>query len=236
MSADKPHRSALRLIQSAASAASAVRYAVEQQEERNNKVAGAPRSEVQHRSSATTEYLERMAARHIHGRTSEIRSQDSSHWDTIGASELKQALVDTVMVDAAWLAALAESAEILPRCQEVPQQAIVRLDEMEAWSLTNNAADQTVGALIVSYPWLDVNHPDPFGEQLRRMAFVFRAFAGSAQMRKGCRVGVFGTTARCHRDGAMATTTGPQKSMLASGARSSASTRGTATGTRTCCS
>ena len=36
------------------------------------------------------------------------------------------------MVDAAWLTALADSGEILPRCQDVPDVAKVRLEEMEA--------------------------------------------------------------------------------------------------------
>ena len=40
-------------------------------------------------------------------------------------------------------------------------------------------------------PWLDRNHPDPHGEQLRKLAFVFRAFAAMARTRSGCRVGVF---------------------------------------------
>ena len=40
-------------------------------------------------------------------------------------------------------------------------------------------------------PWLDRNHPDPHGEQLRKLAFVFRAFAALAREFPGCRVGVF---------------------------------------------
>jgi len=43
----------------------------------------------------------------------------------------------------------------------------------------------------VSYPWLDRNHPDPHGEQLRKLAFVLKAFAEKAREYKGCRVGVF---------------------------------------------
>jgi len=67
----------------------------------------------------------------------------------------------------------------------VPEEAKVSLAEMEAWSYGN------VGVLVISYPWLDRNHPDPHGEQLRKLAFVFRAFAARAREYPGCRVGVF---------------------------------------------
>ena len=112
--------------------------------------------------------------------------QEESKWDKIGATSLKKALVNTVMVDAEWLAELADRGGILPRCQDVPAKAKVSLSEMEAWD------DQyTVGVLVISYPWLDRNHPDPHGEQLRKLAFVMKAFAAKARTIKDCRVGVF---------------------------------------------
>ena len=73
---------------------------------------------------------------------------------------------------------------MLPRCQEVPQSAVVSLAQMEAWKFG-------VAALVISYPWLARHHPDPFGEQLRRVAFVLRAFANSARNSPNSRVGVF---------------------------------------------
>ena len=68
-----------------------------------------------------------------------------SKWDEIGASSLKSAFRDTQMIDAAWLATLAQSGSAIPRCQDVPAEAKVSLKEMEAWG-----GDYTVGALIVS--------------------------------------------------------------------------------------
>ena len=73
----------------------------------------------------------------------------------MGVSELVHAMADTVMVDAAWLAALADHGEVLPRCQEVPDEAKVRLEEMEAW-WGNDAG--TVGALIVSCTATRLDH------------------------------------------------------------------------------
>jgi len=112
--------------------------------------------------------------------------ETKSKWDEIGASSLKKALLDTDMIDAAYLADLADSGAIVPRCQDVPVSAKVSLAEMEAWG-----EEYTVGVLIISYPWLDKNHPDLHGEQLQKISFVFKAFAAKAREYYGCRVGVF---------------------------------------------
>ena len=71
-----------------------------------------------------------------------------SKWDEVGALALKAALADTVLVDAAWLARLADEGGVLPRCQDLPEGARVTLEEMEMWEDL-----YTVGVLIISYPW-----------------------------------------------------------------------------------
>ena len=114
-----------------------------------------------------------------------------SRWDELGCTSLKKALGDTVLPDVAWLAELADRGELLPRCQDVPEEQKVTLAEMEGWRYGPNRGDFTVGVLVISYPWLAKNHPDPHGEQLRKIAFVLKAFAREARRHKGCRVGVF---------------------------------------------
>ena len=78
-----------------------------------------------------------------------------SYWDEVGtnkpnASALKAALADTVLVDAAWLARLADEGSVLPRCQDLPPGARVTLEEMEKWK---DYHGDTVGVLVISYPW-----------------------------------------------------------------------------------
>jgi hypothetical protein len=68
-----------------------------------------------------------------------------SKWDRLGCTPLKRALQDTVLIDAAWLAALAKSGGVLPRCQDVPDEAKVSLSQMEAWR-----DSYTVGVLVIS--------------------------------------------------------------------------------------
>eukprot|EP00964_Phaeocystis_antarctica_P136573 scaffold101024_cov52-Phaeocystis_antarctica.AAC.1 len=76
-----------------------------------------------------------------------------SYWDKVdyggpSASAPKAALADTVLVDAAWLARLADEGGVLPRCQDLPPGARVTLEEMEKWT-----DSWTVGVLVISYPW-----------------------------------------------------------------------------------
>ena len=89
---------------------------------------------------------------------------------------LKAALADTKLVDAAYFVDLAEQGKIVPRCQDVPPDAVVTLAEMEAWD-----DPHSIAVLVVSWPWLGADHPDELGEQIQRMAVVFRAFANEAK-------------------------------------------------------
>ena len=84
-----------------------------------------------------------------------------SYWDEVGpfkpnASALKAALADTVLVDAAWLARLADEGGILPRCQDLPPGARVTLEEMEKWT-----EGTTLGVVVISCPWWAPPHSTP---------------------------------------------------------------------------
>ena len=76
-----------------------------------------------------------------------------SKWDEerLDASALKRALRNTKLLDAAWLAALADAGGVVPRCQDVPPEAIVTLEEMEKSGFTSYTM---LSALVISYPWV----------------------------------------------------------------------------------
>ena len=74
-----------------------------------------------------------------------VNLETESRWDKEGCTALKRALVNTKLADAAWLAELAESNGILPRCQDLPAAAMVSLAQMEAWD-----EKYTVGVLVIS--------------------------------------------------------------------------------------
>lgn len=128
------------------------------------------------------------------------RTGGESGWEQYAATPLKEALANVTLVDARWLASLAESEDSrLPRAQDVPAAARVSLVHTKRWGDQGvrsvedlEERQQSVGVLVISCPWADVSHPDPRGEQLRRIAFVLRAFAERAERyAPGCKVGVF---------------------------------------------
>ena len=101
-----------------------------------------------------------------------------SKWDgpRFNGSALKKALQDTVLIDAEWLADLADVGGVVPRCQDLPVEAKVTLPQLEAWKFFDD-----IGAVILSYPWLAATHPDPHGDQLRSLGQIFRVFADMAR-------------------------------------------------------
>ena len=127
-----------------------------------------------------------------------------SKWDTpfkdrygfrrdLNASACKQALRYTKFLNADYLAELADLGQPVPRCQDVPAWAVVTLQEMEESGLH----EMLLSALIISYPWLDADHPDIDGAQLRRLAFVLKAFANAAGQKEGGKCGVFWDYCSC---------------------------------------
>ena len=141
-------------------------------------------------------------------------AEPNTMWDRLGASVLKLALADTKLVDAAWLAALADAGGVLPRCQDLPAEAVVTYEEMQALFAG-------VAVLVISYPWvraafeptappprtlirslslcmwqLDADHPDKNGLQLRKLAFVLKAAAKEAA-HHGFKFGVFWDYCAC---------------------------------------
>ena len=121
-----------------------------------------------------------------------------SKWDTpfdLNASACKQALRYTKFLNADYLAQLADDGQPVPRCQDVPAWAVVTLQEMEESGITVDW--DLLSALIISYPWLDADHPDIDGAQLRRLAFVLKAFANRAGQKEGGKCGVFWDYCSC---------------------------------------
>lgn len=90
-------------------------------------------------------------------RTSEDQVQ--TKWDEVGATSLKRAFSSCDMIDAEWLVQLADRNGILPRNQDIPDQAKVSIEEMERWD------DQCLvfGAVVICLPWMNPLHPDPTG-------------------------------------------------------------------------
>ena len=53
------------------------------------------------------------------------------------------------------------------------------------------SCDRLPSPSLLHSPWLERDHPDPHGEQLRQIASVLKVFVERARRFEGCRVGVF---------------------------------------------
>ena len=83
-----------------------------------------------------------------------------------------------------WLLQQARRRAVLPRRQELPEEAFLSEAEVRAlprghvgkafetcgWWMTDHLADKPLRIIAISYGWLTPEHPDPDGEQLRRFA------------------------------------------------------------------
>ena len=58
---------------------------------------------------------------------------------------------------------------VLPRLQDMPEQALIGPDSL--WRLKCWNLPWSLPVLVLSYPWLDADHPDREGEQLRTTPF-----------------------------------------------------------------
>ena len=94
-------------------------------------------------------------------------------WSRFGGAWLEPLLEHTTLIDARYLLALADAGGIVPRWQELPEAA--RITPANVWRLKAAAGFQ-LPVLVLSYPWLDKDHPDRMGETLRRVAPVLRAW------------------------------------------------------------
>ena len=107
----------------------------------------------------------------------ELRPGDDL-WTKFGGPAVEAMLEDLDLIDARYLVELAEMGGIVPRWQEVPSSA--RIGRSNAWRLASAWHEyDCLAILVLSYAWLDKEHPDRLGEQLRRVAPVLRSMLSS---------------------------------------------------------
>ena len=99
---------------------------------------------------------------------------------TYGGPELEPLLAHTTLINVDWLVDFAdrkvmpEREGVVPAWQQLPSEAIVSLTQLrQSWY----AAGLPVA--VLSYGWAAKHHPDPTGEQLRRMLPALRSMKRS---------------------------------------------------------
>ena len=96
-----------------------------------------------------------------------------------GGPQIEDLLECTDLVDVQYLIALALAGGIVPSWKDVPASA--RINSSNVWRLRCWDAGDCLPVIVLSYPWLDKEHPDRLGEQLRRLLPVLQAVHGEAR-------------------------------------------------------
>ena len=111
---------------------------------------------------------------------------DDNAWVIHDGAELEAALTvveelggsPVNLIDALYLIKLAEEGGKLCRRQDLPEEAFVTLQELKSMV---QGPGMSLRVLVVSYPWLQPDHPDPRGETLRLLARVLKAYVEEAK-------------------------------------------------------
>ena len=94
----------------------------------------------------------------------------------MGGPELEPLLAHTTLINVDWLVDFAdgkvmpEREGVVPAWQQLPSEAIVSLTQ-----LRQTKYDYGLPVAVLSYGWAAKHHPDPTGEQLRRMLPALRS-------------------------------------------------------------
>ena len=98
----------------------------------------------------------------------------SDDWTMGGGGAIAQLMEKTPLIDLEWVIDLIELGGTVPRCQDVPDAAV--LTASTVWRLAIAADFSRLPVLLLSYPWLDFWHPDRLGAQLRGLLKLFKAY------------------------------------------------------------
>jgi len=116
-------------------------------------------------------------------RNVEVKADQDALWKHHGGDVLEQAIRSgaIALCEAKWLVEFAKSGGVLPRRQDLPEDAFITLSELK--SIGCPAAALPI--IEISHAWLHPDHPDPKGEYLSLLGKALQAYTG------GQRYGVF---------------------------------------------
>lgn len=104
-----------------------------------------------------------------------ILPAQEQEWQSMRGDELEEPLLNGAwaLIDAHWLIAHAAKpgARFLPR-QQLPPEAFMTLPELKTIGFPRKA----IALIVLSYPWLTAEHPDPVGHSLRLLSKVLASY------------------------------------------------------------
>ena len=115
-----------------------------------------------------------------------------TNWQFYNGAAIDAMLKHTPLVDLEYLVLLTRYGGIVPPEQLVPRSAKITRDNV--WRIRQWGARRpkfSLGVLVLSYPWLDKQHPDRLGAQMRRLLPILEAMLAEAKAdAASCTVGV----------------------------------------------
>lgn len=114
-----------------------------------------------------------------------------SWWEQCGGPAVKPWLDAIDLIDAQYLIALAHAGGVVPKWQDVPDEA--RINGTNLLRIQSFGGRNCLPVLVLSYCWYSQTHPDPLGEQLRRIVPILEIMVKDAKLRGGrsCTIAVF---------------------------------------------
>ena len=131
-------------------------------------------------AAATAEATQAEAHRRAEAASDETKAVVGGRWRMgCGGPAMEELLETTTLVDAEYLVPLGEAGGIVPRWQALPETA--KIGPRNAWRLRCWNESFALPVLVLSYPWLDREHPDRLGEQLRKIVPILKAMLVQAK-------------------------------------------------------
>ena len=131
--------------------------------------------------------LREQLARAEQAETKRLSKPMGRMWASFGGEVIERTMLEDVdLVDARYLVSLHEHAGVVPRWQDLP--ACARINRSNVWRLWGWERQFSLGIVVLSYPWLDFDHPDKLGEQLARVVPILNVmlnFCGGEEFTVG---------------------------------------------------
>ena len=120
-------------------------------------------------------------------------------WETHGGGEIESVLSSgaIALLDAQWIINLADSGGVLKPRQALPDEAFLSLSEVQAATCANASS---LPIVCISHCWLQPDHPDPRGHNLRIVARTLKSLLAAEKGRRHAVFYDFCCIHQCCRD------------------------------------
>ena len=137
------------------------------------------------KAAKSAEAVQEKVAKAAEKAPADLKQEICEGWKEFSNYAMEPLLKHTDLIDVNYLIALSEAGGVVPRWQDVPDCARINATNGSFWRLRCHNAKYALPVLVLSYPWLDTDHPDRFGDTLRRILPILKACLKESQAQGG---------------------------------------------------